>query len=230
MFSALLYSTVDTRSCVSLSRLSVISQIFLREDGLRTFILDSILRAPGCVLSPRTQLVEHLQDLSKLIRYDQSFRDCHSDRHGSGWTLLQHHFSWNWRHPSRQVTTVFAQDHSCSDSLSLQIHTQSNLVLKLHDHVPLVHRCWSSEKKTFSWVEMLVSKVALLILCAIVFRMSSTPEPARAPTLAPSRISTMAPTMAQAYAAGANGTHVPSMSPTSEEASSNLSGCMMKFT
>ena len=33
---------------------------------------------------------EHLLDLTKLARYDQSFRDCHSDRHASGCTLLQH--------------------------------------------------------------------------------------------------------------------------------------------
>ena len=30
-------------------------------------------------------------------------------------------------HPSRRVTTVFAQDHSCSDSWNLQIYIQSNL-------------------------------------------------------------------------------------------------------
>ena len=37
----------------------------------------------------RFRVLRHLQDLSKLVRYDQSFRDCHSDRHGSGLTLLQ---------------------------------------------------------------------------------------------------------------------------------------------
>ena len=44
-------------------------------------------------------------------------------------------------------------------SLSLQILIQSNL-------------------RSLFWVEMLVSKVALLILCAIVVRMRATPEPA----------------------------------------------------
>ena len=62
-------------------------------------------------------------------------------------------------------------------SLSLQILIQSNL-------------------RSLFWVEILVSKVALLILCAIVVRMRATPEPARAPTLALTSISTMAPTVA----------------------------------
>ena len=78
MFSALFYSTVDTRSCGSLSLLSRISHIFsVKMDSGR--LSWTVFCAPLAVsLSPRTQLVEHLQDLSKLIRYDQSFRDCHS--------------------------------------------------------------------------------------------------------------------------------------------------------
>ena len=40
-------------------------------------------------------------------------------------------------------------------------------------------------KKPFSWVEMLVSKVALLGLCAFLVKMRTSPKPTRAPTLAP---------------------------------------------
>ena len=111
-----------------------------------------------------------------------------------------------------------------------------HLLRQLVSVVAFSSRAWAwytdvgRAKKSFSWVEMLVSKVALMGLCAILVKMRATPKPTRAPTLAPTRISTIAPTTAPAYAEGVNVTRVPSMSPTSEEANVNSSGFMIKFT
>ena len=59
----------------------------------------------------------------------------------------------------------------------------------------------------------LVSTIALNGL-RLVVSVRATPKPTSAPTLAPTRISTIAPTMPPAYAEGASGTHVPTMPPT----------------